>query len=195
MNIIDLLTSEQLNKTKLIKITKDYILFNEDEKCDSIGIIEEGKVEISTYLSNGEKIIYNSLNKGEMFGANLVFSSEPFYRGNVISTVDSSIRIISKNDLKKILMENEHFLEKFLEMQSNFTKSLNFKIKMLSMNSAKDRVIYLLENSKNEEIHYKSIVSLAETLGLTREATSRAITKLKKDGTIVHLNKTLRKKK
>ena len=194
MNILNCLTKEELSKIKTIKISKNSTLFYEEEKCDSIGIIESGKVEISTFLSNGEKVIYNTLLPGEIFGSNLIFSTEPFYKGNVVTLTDSIIKIISEKDLKVLLKNNEKFLVNYLKFQSDFTKKLNSKIKLLSMDSAKDRMIFALENNKNNTIHFKTVNDLADYLGLSREATSRTITKLVNEGIITYKNKTISKK-
>lgn len=191
MNIINCLNSFELLRTKTVEYKKDSILFDEDEKCELIGIIESGQVEISTYLSNGEKVIYNTLNIGDIFGANLVFSSEPYYKGSVVATSDCRVRIIGKNDLKIILQQNDKFLENFLQIQSNFTKKLNYKIKLLSMNSAVDRVMFAISSQKNKELRFKSVTALADSLGLTREATSRTISKLEKEGKILLKNKII----
>lgn len=194
MNILNYLTKEELSKIKTIEISKNSTLFFEEEKCDSIGIIESGKIEISTFLSNGEKVIYNTLLPGEIFGSNLIFSTDPFYKGNVVALTDSKIKIINENVLKKLLKNNEKFLINYLKFQSDFAKKLNTKIKLLSMDSAKDRMIFALENNKNNAIHFKTVNDLADYLGLSREATSRTITKLVNEGIITYKNKTISKK-
>ena len=195
MNIINYLTKAQLNKTKMVQIKKGTTLFQEEEKCDSIGIIINGQIEVFTYLISGEKVIYNSLNSGEMFGSNLVFSSHPFYRDNVVAMTDCSVCIIDKDTLKTLLSQNEEFLEHYLNSQSDFTKRLNFKIKMLSIPSAKDRLLFALENSKNYTLHFKTVTALAEYLGLARETTSRVITFLLNERLVKYSNKTITLKK
>ena len=184
MNIINYLTKAQLNKTKMVQIKKGTTLFQEEEKCDSIGIIINGQIEVFTYLISGE-----------MFGSNLVFSSHPYYRGNVVALTDCSVCIIDKDTLKNLLSQNEQFLEHYLNSQSDFTKRLNFKIKMLSIPSAKDRLLFALENNPNNTIHFKTVTALAEYLGLARETTSRAITFLLNERLVKYSNKTITLKK
>ena len=195
MNIINYLTKAQLNKTKMVQFKKGTTLFQEEEKCDSIGIIISGQVEVFTYLISGEKVIYNSLSSGEMFGSNLVFSSHPYYRGTVVALTDCNVCIIDKNTLKTLLSQNEEFIEHYLNSQSDFTKRLNFKIKMLSIPSAKDRLLFALENSKNNTLRFKTVTALAEYLGLARETTSRAITFLLNERLVKYTNKTITLKK
>ena len=175
--IIDLLISEEKRMMKLINIKKDEILYYENDTCDSIGIVLEGEIKISSYSYNGNEIIYNLLTKGEMFGNNLVFSVDNKYRGNVKANKDSKIYIIHKDNLIKILMNNELFLKEYLSIQSEFTKSLNTKIKLLSFDNAKERLLFYL-SINNNKVKLKSVTHLAHELYLSREATSRLISSL-----------------
>lgn len=187
MNIINLLTKDEFKRAKIIEKDEGSVLFNEEEKCDSIGIIDSGEVEISTYLSNGQKVIYNTLRSGEIFGSNLIFSSSPFYKGNVITVSRTRLYLIKKDDLKMLLQNNPQFLECYLKMQSDFTKKLNYRIKLLSMDSARERILFALE-SEGKRLKIKSITLFAESLHLTREATSRMLSKLGKEGLIEYSN-------
>ena len=69
-------------------------------------------------------------------------------------------------------------------------KTLNFKIKLLTISGAEDRFIYYLTFSKGK-IYYKSITKLADELYLTRESLSRTITKLTKNKKIKKSGKTI----
>ena len=195
MNILNYLNAFEVMRTKTVEFKKDSTIYKEDEKCDSIGIIESGTVEIATYLENGVKIVFNTLESGEMFGSNLVFSSQPIYKGNVVATSNCKICFIHKDDLKVIFAENEDFLVRFLNIQSDFTKNLNYRIKLLSMSSAKDRVMFAVESAKNNIIHLTTVNDFADNLGLTREATSRTLAKLVDEGLITYDNRTIKKKK
>lgn len=181
---------EIIEKNKEIKdyfrfeaIEKNKTLFNEGEECKILCVVKYGEINIASYLKSGQEIIYNKINKGKSFGGNLIFSSEPFYRGDVISKEDTGAYIINKEGLIKLLEDNETFLLAFLKTQSDFAKELNFKIKLLTFNNAKDRFMYYM-NFHNDQIKYKSISELAKELNLSREVLSRLIHKLASEGTI-----------
>ena len=93
MNIIDLLEQEEKKRIRYRKLAKDSILFHENDVCRNIGIIIEGEVSIISYLDTGKEIIYNTLKKDEIFGNNLLFSSEPYYKGDVLADCDSLIAL------------------------------------------------------------------------------------------------------
>lgn len=182
--IIDLLTEEEKKYLDIISYKKGEILFYENDVCDSIGIVVNGEIKISSFTFEGNEVIYNRLTKGDLFGNNLIFSKDNKYRGDVRSETDSKIAIIKKDKLIKLLMMNESFLKEYLSFNSEFAKSLNAKLKLLTFNNAKERFLYYLFINENR-IFYKNIVSLAHDLYLTREATSRVISSLDKEGKIV----------
>ena len=126
-----------------------------------------------------------------MFGNNLIFSSSPYYRGDVICVEDSEIVFATKDQMLKILKENDEFLEAFLAKQADFSKQLNLQIKLLSISSAKDRVLYYLTFNKGV-LKFKSITELANMLFLARETLSRTLTNLADEGIVQIKNKTIK---
>ena len=178
--ILDYLSKEELKLVKNINVKSGEILFHENDNCHSVGIIISGLLVISSITFEGNEIIYNTLKNGDIFGNNLIFSKESIYRGNVVSNTNSKVALINKENLTYILQNNREFLIKYLEIHSEFTKSLNSKIKLLSFNSAKERLLYYLFINHNEII-FDSITSLAASLFLSREATSRLITQMEKN--------------
>ena len=158
-------------------------LFFEGDECRKIGIVISGRLSIVSYYSDGKEVIYNILEKGKMFGNNLIFSSEPFYRGDVVADEESKVLLIDKEEFLKAISSNQEILELFLREQSDFSKSLNLKIKLLTIDGAKERILYYLTINKNV-ITYKSITKLSKTLYLSREVVSRTIYKLEKEGLV-----------
>ena len=188
--IVNYLTKESLNKHGSISVKKNQTLFFEGDECHKVGIILSGKVSIVSYFDEGKEVIYNVLGKGEMFGSNLIFSSDPFYRGDVVAIEESEIVYINKEELLNSLKNDSSILELYLKQQSDFSKRLNFKIKLLTIDSAKERIKYYLTFNKNE-IEYRSITKLAKELYLSRETTSRTLYKMNKDGEIKIANKKI----
>ncbi|MBR0295758.1 MAG: Crp/Fnr family transcriptional regulator [Bacilli bacterium] len=188
--IIDLLKKEDLELTKIVKVNKGEIIFHENDECFSIGIVYKGTLTISSITFEGNEIIYNTLYPGDIFGNNLLFSKDKRYKGNVSAVTDSVIYLIDKNSLLKILKTNEDFLIKYLEIHSEFSKSLNSKIKLLSFNNAKERFLYYLFINDNE-ITIKNISSLAKSLFLSREVTSRLINQMLRNKEIKRIGNKL----
>lgn len=191
MNILNTLKPSQMKFIKTVRLNKDEVLFRENDKCDSIGIIIDGEVSIVTYLNDGNEVVFNKLKKNDIFGNNLVFSSFPYYKGNIITNISSEIALIKKKDLLYLLRNNEAFMIEYLNIQSDFTKTLNDKIKMLSMDSAEERLLYYLHENSNS-IEIDSISSLAKELYIQRETLSRLVTKLQKQNIIIHKDNSIK---
>lgn len=185
--ILDYLNNNEKELIKYLDVSDNKVLFHEDDKCFCVGIVVKGQVKISTFLNNGNEVIYNTLNVDQMFGNNLIFSNQPYYRGDVKADKGSRIALIYKDDLIKILKSNEEFLFAYLNIQSEFTKTLNSNIKLLSITNAKERLIYYL-HINNNKIEFKTISELAKNLYLERETLSRTISKMIKDKLIYRDN-------
>lgn len=188
--LLDLLSKEEKKRILYKKLSKGSVLFHELEKCEQIGIIISGKVVILSYLPDGTKIIYNELKENGIFGNNLIFSKEPYYKGNIECLSDCEFALINKEDLLSLLSNNQNFLLSYMQIQSDFTKSLNTTIKLLSIPQAKDRFLFYLYSHSNK-IEFNSISSLADTLHLKRETLSRLISKLEKQKVISRRNKCI----
>ena len=183
MNIFDCLTNKERKSLKQVTLKKDEILFHEEERCEKVGIVIKGLLNIVSYSLSGTEIVYNVLKEGQMFGNNLLFSSRPYYKGSVIAKEKSVVVLIDKISLLTLFNTNQEFLVRYLSFNSDFSISLNQQIKLLSLNNAEERLLYFLKDKKVVEI--ESVSSLAKSLFLSREATSRLLTKMMKDGKII----------
>lgn len=191
MNLLDSLNKAQIKKIKYFNYKKGSLIYYENDKCTSIGIVISGQVSIVSYLEDGNEVVYNTIKQNEVFGNNLIFSSSPYYKGNIITKEDSLIAIIQRKDLIDILESNKNFMIEYLKIQSDFTKVLNNKIKLLTMDSAKMRLFYLLHENDNV-ITYTSITDLSKQLYMQRETLSRLLTELEKQNKIIRKNKEIK---
>ena len=188
-NILQLLKKHE-NMLERQSYKKGETLFIEGDECTRIGIVNYGEISIKSFFSNGKEVVYNSLHQGQMFGNNLIFSSNPHYRGDVVAESDCDVFFINKELLMNILQSDTEFLKQYLTEQSDFSKTLNLKIKLLTIPVAQDRLIYYLTINKGK-IYYKSVTKLADELYLARESLSRTIKKLKENKVIKVDQKTI----
>lgn len=182
-NILSTLTKEEQKLISVKTAKSGEFLNREGELCSFISIVVSGEVKISSTTYSGDEVIFNILEKDEIFGNNLIFSDNPFYKGDVRATKESVVVNISKDNLTSILQSNKHFLLQYLNIQSNFGKKLNSTIKMLSFSSAEERFMFYLHEQK-DEIKFHSITDLADILHLKRETLSRLLKKLEKENVI-----------
>ena len=94
IELLNVLSKEEHKLVKGYQVAKNNVIFHEGDVCESIGVIISGKVDIISYSFEGKELLLNSLKAGDIFGNNLLFSSEPIYRGDVIAQEKSVIAII-----------------------------------------------------------------------------------------------------
>ena len=182
-NILQTLSKEQQKFLEVKSLKRGEFLFREGELCTAISIVVSGQVKISSMNYSGSEVVFNVLDKGEMFGNNLIFSDNPSYKGDVVALKDSVLVLIKKENLEIILQGNKEFLLSYLNIQSNFGKKLNSTIKMLSFTSAEERFRFYLHENKGQ-ISFHTVTELADILHLKRETLSRVLTKLEKENVI-----------
>ena len=190
MNILELLKNEEENFFFIKKLRRSETLYHEGDRCSEIGIVLEGQIAIISYLQNGSEMIYNRLKKDDIFGINLLFSSDPHYKGNIIAMSDCQIALIRKEELTFLLQHNQDFLYEYLRIQSNQGKQLNSRIRLLSKDSAEER-FFCYMHDHHDQITYTSISDLARDLYISREALSRLLSRLSKEKRIIRERKTI----
>ena len=175
--LLNVLNKKEHQLVKGYQIAKGNIIFHEGDACESIGIIISGKVDIVSYSFQGREMLINSLKAGELFGNNLIFSSSPIYKGDVIAKEKAVIAFINREDLVTLLQNNREFLELYLQAQSDKAKLLTARIQLLSFPNAEERLFYYASKNHNI-IEYKNVTTLAATIGVQRETLSRLLTSL-----------------
>lgn len=190
MNIIDLLSKEEKKHIVYRILSKGDVLFHENDICIYIGIVCKGEVSIISYLDNGKEIVYNTIRTEGIFGNNLLFSSDPYYKGDIIADSDSLIGLISKEDLLTILEKNRDFFTEYLKIQSDSSKALNNRIRLLSIPTAEERFRFYMHENRNR-ISYDTIEHLARKMYLSREALARLLSRLESNNSIIRENKVI----
>ncbi len=171
---------------------KGVILFHENDTCHQIGVVLQGKVQISSYSFFGNELVYSIIPEGEFFGDHLLFSSPSTYRGNVITLEKSRIGWCSKELFLSIFSSDPALLEQYFTKQAEKAIAQNTKIKLLSFDRAEERFLYYLSIC-HDEIDFDSITSLSQQLFLRRETLSRLLANLASKNIIQIEKKHIRK--
>ena len=175
--LLNVLSKKEHQMVKGYQIAKGNIIFHEGDVCESIGIIISGKIDIVSYSFQGKELLINSLKAGDIFGNNLLFSSSPIYKGDVIAKEKCVVAFINKENLVYLLQNNSEFLDLYLQAQSDKAKLLTARIQLLSFPNAEERLFYYASRNHNI-IDFKNVTTLAATLGVQRETLSRLLTNL-----------------
>ena len=177
--LLQVLSKKEHKLVNGYQVTKNSIIAHEGDICESIGVIVSGKIDIVSYAFKGKEMLLNSLKAGDIFGNNLIFSSDPVYRGDVVAKEKCVIAFINKENLIFLLQNNQDFLKLYLKAQSDFGKALNARIQLLSFTNAEERLFYYASKNNNV-ITFKNVTSLAAQIGIQRETLSRLLTSLVK---------------
>ena len=175
--LFNVLSKKEHQMVKGYQIAKGNIIYHEGDACENIGIIISGKIDIVSYSFEGKEMLINSLKAGEIFGNNLLFSSSPVFRGDVVAKEKSVVAFISRENLVYLLQNNKEFLDLYLQAQSDKAKALTARIQLLSFPNAEERLFYYASKN-NGVITFKNVTTLAATLGVQRETLSRLLTSL-----------------
>lgn len=175
---------------------KGEFIAHEDEECVSIGLVIEGSIDIVRIYPSGQEIIIKRMSSKEVFGEALIMSNHNKYPATIISTTDSKIAFISKNELLSLCSTDTKVLENFIMILSNKIIMLNQKIKNISHKSIKHKVLsYIVEESV---IQGSRIIKLNNTkeeiaayIGIPRPSLSRELIKLRDEGIIQFDRKTI----
>lgn len=187
--------SEEINEIlnnvsySIEEYNKGTIIANEEEECNSIGLILSGTIEIQRIYQSGNTIIIKRLTKGDVFGEALVFSKQSTYPATVMSSTDSKVLNIKKEEILKLCLKEERILENFISLLSDKVFMLNNKVKSLAFKTVREKVIdFILElkrKQKSEKVILKSSKEdIASYLGIPRPSLSRELIKLRDEGFI-----------
>lgn len=181
---------EQLkNKYPTITYNKNQIIFSEGEKCTKIGIIIEGEITISTITHLEKEETFTIVKKGDIFGNSLIFSSSPYYLGDIIANQKTTICFINKDDLIKELSNDPILLESYINTISDKAIRIKQQNKLLAHKNIRDRILYYftLQSKKQNStiIKLPSITKLSTELSLPRPSVSRELSKMEDDKLII----------
>lgn len=170
---------------------KGHTLFRQNDVCESMYIIREGKVKLSYIDIDGKEIIIDILVDGELIGDNL-FLEKGQFAYDAVCISDTKICEIRRTAFEKVLKENPSLA---LNMITTLSKKLNDqeeKIKILSENDARKRLATYLMTRANR-IHASNIrltvEEIASSINLRPETVSRKIKEMVDEGILVRVGK------
>ncbi|GAA0077479.1 Crp/Fnr family transcriptional regulator [Clostridium sp. CTA-5] len=163
---------------------KGEVIASEDDKCNTLGIILDGIVEIQRIYLSGKYIVLKRLKNNDVFGEALIFSKKGSYPATIMAFSNCTVLYIKKEDIIKLCLKEEKFLENFMSLLSNKVLMLNSKIKNISFKSIKHKVInFILEESKKQKsktiVLKESKEEISSNMGIPRPSLSRELMQLR----------------
>ncbi len=183
---------EGLLKDKIFRINKynkdEYIAYN-DDICNNLLILLEGSVRGDMTDFSGKTIKIEDIKAPGPIASAFIFGRNNKFPVDVIANEHTTVLILPKESLIRIITQDERVLKNFLNIISTRAQFLSSKIKFLSFKTIKGKIAhYILELSGKNEQHVilpKTQTELAEFFGVTRPSLARAILEMERDGIII----------
>ncbi len=183
--------SNFLNMSNYIikKYPEGNVVVIEGNKCEELGILLEGLLEVQTLYPSGKLLTLARLKPAEIFGEAILFSEMNKFPATIGAIRDSKIMFIKKEDLINCLTNCHKFMENFLELLSNKLLILNKKVRMLSLESIRKKIgNFLMEEYKKQGSNIIKVSlsrkEMAEHMGIQRPSLSRELIKMRDAGII-----------
>ncbi|MFZ5351840.1 MAG: Crp/Fnr family transcriptional regulator [Bacillota bacterium] len=176
---------------RIASYNKGKLIHSEGDECRSLEAVIKGKIAIERIDESGNLFTVVEFYPQDVFGGNLIFSSNPYYPMNVTAQTDVIILEIPREILYELCFNNRKFLELFLRLISDNALMLGDKIKHFTNRTIRECICtylkqeYLLQNS------YRIMLgttkkALAERIGVQRTSLSRELQKMKQERLIVY---------
>ena len=171
------------------KYPKGNVVVIEGSRCEELGILLEGLLEVQTLYPSGKLLTLAQLKPVETFGEAILFSKMNKFPATIGAIKDSKIMFIKKENLINCLTNCHKFMENFLELLSNKLLILNKKVKMLSLESIRKKIEnFLMEEYKKQGSNIIKVSlsrkEMAEHMGIQRPSLSRELIKMREEGII-----------
>ncbi|GMQ99853.1 MAG: Crp/Fnr family transcriptional regulator [Zetaproteobacteria bacterium] len=178
------------------KYPKKMLIVQEGESGDSMFIILEGSVKISSYATDGREVVLSLLEKGAFFGEMALLDAEP-RSATVMTMEDTELGRIRRADFERLMLQTPQLTRKLLaEMVSRLRRTSSVLERVSTMdvpqrlyNYMRDYCLRFGSPDANGgfEVKLPTHQLVADQLSTSRETISRAISALKKEGIIVPL--------
>ena len=172
---------------KVRQFNKGEIIFSQGSAADSIMYIQEGAAKITAVSESGKEAIITILVPGDFFGEGCL-AGQPLRMGNATATIASTVLVIDKNEMLKVLHERHELSDLFI----NFVLRRNIRIEEdlvdRLFNSTEKRLartlLLLAQYGKQESpqglLPKISQETLAEMVGTSRTRVNLFMNKFKK---------------
>ena len=190
-------TNVDLSVAKIEEYPGNYTIAIETDISRNIGIILEGRVLVKAYTLGGKNFTLNTLDTGQIFGDILMFSDiSNKFPGSLVTQSKTIIAYFPNYIFQEYLYQDRKLLQNFLRHFSDKAYEMNYKSKLLSQDSVRDKILYYLYYQRNIQQSNQIKMGmtkeeLANQLFIQRPSLSRELSIMKKEGLIDYNLKTI----
>jgi CRP-like cAMP-binding protein len=159
-------------------------LYARNEKADYIYTLHDGVLKLEQYLPSGEQRIVRLLRRGDLAGIEAVTAAN--YQHDAIALTKISVCKIPADIVLDLSHKSPELHTNLLNKWQLALTTSDIWLTKLSTGPSRYRVVRLLiwlcENSLDEEFYIPGREDMGNILSLTTETVSRAIAELRRDG-------------
>jgi CRP-like cAMP-binding protein len=180
------------HRTITLNMPSGHLIFSEDEQCEGLFVVAEGAVKIFKTAATGREQVLVINREGEVFAELPVFDGGT-YPASAITTVDSTLLFVSRDDFRTLCLEHPEIALKVLKSVGGRLRQLVMLIEELSFTTVRSRLAQHLlrlarandtKGERGTEFALGSHTELAAQIGTVRELVSRNLARLQSEGLI-----------
>lgn len=174
---------------RILKYTKDSMVFVEGRECNTLNIILNGNIRIQKIDAFGNALVVVDFKEGDTYGETLLFGKPNIYPMTGISTMETSVLYLPKDAVFYLCRNDEVFLKEFLTLLSLKSVTLSSKLNQISLKTIRQKIceFILTEYKNNTNLKIKLNMTKrewADRMGVQRPSLSRELLEMKKLGLI-----------
>jgi len=180
-----------LPASRLVHYKAGATIFSQGDKCTAVHCIKQGVVKLTLVSRRGRAGVLGFLGRGDFFGENCI-SNRAFYSTSAVAVVPSSIMVISRDRMLRVLAEEPSVCSRFIIYLLARNHRIEQDLIDHLFNSSEKRLartLLLLAEYEmgNTDVSIMSNVNqdtLAEMVGTTRPRVNLFTNKFRKSGYI-----------
>jgi CRP/FNR family cyclic AMP-dependent transcriptional regulator len=188
------LHSAGLAKT-IVQYPRGTVIFTQGDPCDHVLYVQRGNVKLSVISKSGREAVVAMLGAGEFFGEGCL-AGQPARMGTATATTDSSILLVDKNKMVRLLHKQQAMSDRFIAHMLSRNIQIEEDLIDQLFNSSEKRLARTLlllarygkHDSPVREVPLISQETLAEMVGTTRSRVNFFMKKFQRLGFIDYKN-------
>jgi CRP-like cAMP-binding protein len=177
-------------KRRIVQYRRGAVLFSQGELGNDVRYIQKGSVKLSVLSSVGKEAVVAMLGPGDFFGEGAL-AGQPVRMGTATAVTTSSVLIIEKEAMVRLLHEEPNFSDRFIAYM--LARNIRIEADLVDhlFNSSEKRLARTLlllarygETNHGRTLPKISQETLAEMIGATRSRVNFFMNKFRKLGLI-----------
>ena len=164
----------QLPKTAFrdVAFKRGDLLFSQGQEADGPGFMLRGSAELVRHTKDGQRVILFRAFEGETIAEAALFS--PTYHCDCIATKAGRIVVFDKAAIMATLETDPKFMRAYMHRMAEQVITYRRRLEIAAIPKAEPRIMAALESFGQPQ----SVAEFAQSIGLTNEATLRALKRL-----------------